>query len=104
MNQRTIRRAITAGVLAAVLALPNPVHAASPGSGSANLWDWLSSLWEKGIAALWPLSAASDSSEVGSGEGGSASDGGTAQGEHAPGADPDGVDSGDQGPGADPNG
>lgn len=101
MNQRTIRRAITAGVLAAVLALPGPVHAANPGhGGSANLWDWLSSLWERGISALWPLSAASGSSETGSGAN---PDGGSAQG--TDGVDPSGgTTQGDAGAGVDPNG
>lgn len=105
MNQRTIRRAITAGVLAAVLALPGPVHAAGPGnSGSANLWDWLSSLWERGIFVLWPLSAASGSAGPGGSGPGADPNGGTAQGEQGPEADPNSVNSGDQGPGADPNG
>jgi hypothetical protein len=52
MHQRKLSRVIAAGLLAALLALPAPVHAAARNRGTVELWDWLAGLWERGAAAL----------------------------------------------------
>lgn len=55
MSQRTLRRTVTAGALATLLAvsLPAPAEAREPG-GTSGMLQWLKSFWENGVSALWP--------------------------------------------------
>jgi hypothetical protein len=52
MRQRKLSHVIVAGILLALLALPAPAQAATQTRGTVELWDWLSGVWERGIAAL----------------------------------------------------
>jgi hypothetical protein len=55
MTQRKLSRIIAAGILAAVLALPAPAHAAfNRTRGPVNLWEWMVRVWERGISAVVP--------------------------------------------------
>jgi hypothetical protein len=101
MSQRMLRRIVTAGALAALLALslPAPAGARELG-GTGGMLRWLKSFWENGISALWPSAAAGEEGQPAAKAG--------------PGIDPNGKPApppvtpsgamGDEGPGIDPNG
>ena len=54
MKNRKLSRMIAAGLLAAVLGAPG-IARADEGreAGSIGAWEWLVSLWEEGISAVW---------------------------------------------------
>ena len=55
MSQRMLRRIVTAGALAALLALSLPAQAdARELGGRGGMLQWLKSFWGDGISALWP--------------------------------------------------
>lgn len=98
MSQRTLRRTVTAGALAALLAVSLPAQAeAREIGGTGGMLRWLKSFWENGVSVLW--TSAPDPQPA------------TKEG---PGIDPNGKPiptpttmcgaSCDEGPGIDPNG
>lgn len=106
MSHRMLRRFVTAGALAALLALFAPTQAEARELGAlGGMLRWLNGFWENGVSALWPSAPAGV-------EGVADRRPTTKQG---PGIDPNGkppaTPSGttcgaacDQGPGIDPNG
>lgn len=52
MSHRSLRRHLTAGVLAAVLAGAAPAHARDLGT-TGRAWLWLQDAWTRGVSALW---------------------------------------------------
>jgi len=103
MSHRSLRRHLTAGVLAAILAGAAPAHARDLGT-AGRAWLWLQDAWTRGVSALWErtpaparASAAWQKEGLGLDPNGSASP--------APGpAAPDCTTCSDQGLGLDPNG
>lgn len=98
MSQRMLRRIVTAGTLAALLALSLPAPADARELGrTGGILQWLKSFWANGVSALWP-SATGEEGRLTTKEG--------------PGIDPNGKPTppdpsgatGEQGPGIDPNG
>jgi hypothetical protein len=88
MNNRKLSHVVAAGLLAAVLGVPGIARAeGAREAGSIGAWEWLVSLWEEGVSALWSGSEKPPQPEpgIGSGEGGAGSET-------------------DAGPGVDPNG
>jgi hypothetical protein len=61
MSQRMLRQIVTAGALAALLALfiPAQVEARELGAPGGML-RWLNSFWENGVSALWPSAPAGE--------------------------------------------
>lgn len=54
MKSRKLSRSVAAGLLAAVLCTPGVARAQGEReAGSIGAWEWLVSLWEEGVAALW---------------------------------------------------
>jgi len=101
MSQRMLRRIVTTGALAALLALSMPAQAeARELGGRGGMLQWLSSFWERGVSAVWPAAPAGEDRQPTMKEG--------------PGIDPNGKPvptptipsgaTGDEGPGIDPNG
>lgn len=102
MNRRKLSRITAAGLLAALLALP--AQAAVPhGRVPGNAWEWLTSLWQSRIAALWPGSEAAQKEGHGIDPNGGSQPVPTGPG---PSISPNGgtIDTNDQGHGIDPNG
>ena len=111
MAQRTLRRFVTVGVLAAALAIAaaTPAHARDLGP-TVRPWGWLQDLWTRGVSVLWNWSA-TPAIPRDSGNAGDLQKAG-------PGVDPNGSTTpgspntsgptcstcSDQGPGVDPNG
>lgn len=58
MSQRTLRRIVTAGALAALLSLPAQAEARELGRGG--MLQWLKNFWQNGVSSLWPLAPAAD--------------------------------------------
>jgi len=56
MSQRSLRRHLTAGVLATVLLGATPAHARDLGT-PGNVWGWMQEVWTRGVAALWERGA-----------------------------------------------
>ena len=52
MSHRSLRRHLTAGVLAAILAGAAPAHARDLGT-AGRTWLWLQDAWTRGVSALW---------------------------------------------------
>jgi hypothetical protein len=52
MSHRSLRRHLTAGVLAAVLAGAAPAQARDLGT-AGRAWLWLQDAWTRGVSALW---------------------------------------------------
>jgi len=52
MSHRSLRRHLTAGVLAAILAGAAPAHARDLGT-AGRAWLWLQDAWTRGVSALW---------------------------------------------------
>jgi hypothetical protein len=111
MAQRTYRRFLTVGVLAAALAIAAATPAQARDLGPAgHTWGWLQDLWTRGVSILWNWSATPALAREG-GDPGSFRKAG-------PGTDPNGSTTpgtsstsgptcttcGDQGLGTDPNG
>jgi len=95
MNRRKLSRITTVGILAAMLALP--AQAAAPhGRVPGNAWEWLTSLWQRGIVALWPGSDSGQKQGLGIDPNGGVQPAPTNEGN---GIDPSGL-----GHGIDPNG
>lgn len=86
MRNRKLSRIITAGCLAALLALPG---AASADTGGPGAWEWLVNFWQEGLSALWTSGESAPGPAPGSESG-------------TGGAESNGDD--DQGHGIDPNG
>lgn len=54
MKNRKLSRIVAAGLLAAVLGAPGIARAdGGREAGSIGAWEWLVSLWNEGVAALW---------------------------------------------------
>jgi hypothetical protein len=86
MSHRKLSRMITAGTLAALLMLPGIARADTGAGEPSGVWQWMVSLLEEGVSALW---AAGEAPNAG------------------PGFDPNGgqtTSQVDAGPGFDPNG
>lgn len=99
MSQRMLRRTVTAGALAALLALSMPARAeARELGGRGGMLQWLSSFWERGVSAVWPSAPAGEDRQPTT-KGGLEID---PDGRPAPTAPSGGA--GDQGYGIDPNG
>ena len=56
MSQRSLRRHLTAGVLATVLLGATPAHARDLGT-TGNVWGWMQEVWTRGVSALWERGA-----------------------------------------------
>lgn len=55
MSHRRLRRIVTAGALAALLAVSLPAQAeAREIGGKGGMVQWLRSFWENGVSFLWP--------------------------------------------------
>jgi len=96
MRERKLSHVTVAAILLALLTLPAPVHAATQTRGTVELWDWLTGVWERGIAALAVWDRGTEKAGLGI----------DPNGEPAPagaGIDPNGSTS-PQGAGIDPNG
>lgn len=54
MKNRKLSHAVAAGLLATVLGVPGIARAeGGREAGSIGAWEWLVSLWEEGVSALW---------------------------------------------------
>lgn len=59
MSQRMLRRIVTVGALAALLALSLPAPADARELGAlGGMLRWLNDFWESGVSALWPSAPA----------------------------------------------
>lgn len=59
MSHRMLRRFVTAGALAALLALFAPAQAEARELGAlGGMLRWLNGFWENGVSALWPSAKA----------------------------------------------
>lgn len=58
MSQRTLRRIVTAGALAALLALSLPAQAEAREIGRGGMLQWLKNFWQNGVSVLWPSAPA----------------------------------------------
>ncbi len=56
MSQRSLRRHLTAGVLATVLLGATPAHARDFGT-AGGVWGWMQEVWGRGVAAFWDREA-----------------------------------------------
>lgn len=104
MKNRKLSQLVVAGLLAAVLGVPGIARAeGGREAGSIGAWEWLVSLWEEGVSALW----AGSQTDQGLGVDPNGGEGAGSEGDAGPGVDPNGGGAGsqtDQGHGIDPNG
>jgi hypothetical protein len=103
MSHRSLRRQLTAAVLAAVLAGAAPAHARDLGT-AGRAWTWLQDAWTRGVSALWDRTPApARNSAAWQKEGLGLDPNGSTSPAPAPAA-PDCTTCSDQGYGVDPNG
>jgi hypothetical protein len=70
MKNRKLSQWVAAGLLAAVLGVPGIARAeGGREAGSIGAWEWLVSLWEEGVSALWSGSEKPPQPEPGVGPG-----------------------------------
>jgi hypothetical protein len=62
MSQKNVRRLITAGALAMLLAANGSAWAGTRDAGRAHgVWQWFAHIWQTGLSALWTGSSTQNS-------------------------------------------